>query len=83
MNIYSQQKPLFVPFQKPTSVINPALQKKYFIRAVITSLTAFLIAVTLVSFATNRYEEKLREIQATPATCQAVNSTDKQTATAN
>lgn len=80
MNLDLQQMPLFVPFQKPMIAINPTMQKKYFIRAVITSLTAFVIAVAVVSFATNRYEEKLREIKA--SACQA-DTQGKQTTTAN
>lgn len=81
MDLDLQHKPLFVPFQKSAITINPIIQRKYFIRAVVTSLTAFLIAVTLVSFATNRYEEKLREIKA--SACQADTSQAKQTATTN
>lgn len=81
MHLDMQQKPLFVPFQTPAGSLALAVQKKYFVRSIVASMTAFLIAVTLVSYMTNRYEEKLHEIKASTAACQAVNPPGKQSTT--
>lgn len=75
-----QPKPLFVPFQKPTATIFPTLREQYMARAVKSALVAFLIAVVLVSYTTNRYEEKLREAKAAALTCQASTSQAPNTA---
>ena len=56
-----QRKPLFVPFQEPVSCSFQTSKEKLFLRTLITSLVVFLIAVTIISFATNKYEAVLRE----------------------
>lgn len=66
-----QPKPLFVPFQKPSGTNTKSLREQYFARAVKSSLIAFLIAVVLVAYTTNRYEDRLREAKAAAATYQA------------
>lgn len=75
-----QITPLFVPFQKQSGSVLQVTQKKYFVRAVISSMSAFLIAAALISYVTNHYEQKLREIKASTVTCQAAPA---RTATAN
>jgi len=78
-----QPRPLFVPFQKRITVENLSLHEQYVMRAVKASLIAFLIAVTLVGYATNRYEEKAREAKAAALTCQPTTSPTANQASSN
>ncbi len=66
-----QPRPLFVPFQKRLPQDDLSMHEQYVLRSVKAALVAFLIAVIVVGYATNQYEEKLREAKAAASTCQA------------
>lgn len=66
-----QHKPLFVPFREQTVVDFQTKREQYVTRAVKSGLIAFLVAVVLVAYSTNRHEAKLREAKAATVTCQA------------
>lgn len=71
MNLAKQQRPLFVPFQDRNVSFEPSKKEKLFVRNVVTSIVVFLISITLVSFVTNKFEEKVREAKAAAKICQA------------
>lgn len=71
MNYVKQQSPLFVPFQDRHVSFEPSKKEKLYLRAVVTSLVVFIFSVTLISFLTNKFEEKVREAQMAAKTCKA------------
>lgn len=60
MSTMIQHKPMFVPFQERPANDFASSRQKRVMRSFKASMIAFLIAVVVVSFATNRHEAQLR-----------------------
>lgn len=71
MEFAKQSQPMFVPFQDRSVHFEPSKSEKVFKRRMVTSIVVFLVSVTIVSFVTNKYEERLREAQVAARSCQA------------
>ena len=76
MEFAKQRQPMFVPFQDRSVSFEPSKKEKLFMRRFLIAIAVFLVSVTLVSFLTNKFEEKVREAQAAARTCQAATQSD-------
>lgn len=71
MNNQLTHKSLLVPFPVRIETITPTRREKRLDRAIKASLIAFLIAVALVSFVSNIFNEYEKKLRAANAACQA------------
>lgn len=66
----NHEQSMSVPILGSSDVVIPSRREKKLDRAIKASLTAFLIAVALVSFVSNKFDEYEKKLTAASATCQ-------------
>lgn len=62
---------LQVPFQLTNPVILPTRRERKLDRAIKSSIVAFIIAVALVSFVSNKFNDYEKQLRASATTCHA------------
>lgn len=67
----NHEQSLSVPILGRSDVVIPSRHEKKLDRAIKASLIAFLIAVALVSFVSNKFGEYEKKLSAASASCQA------------